>query len=206
MHDLTSEQCRAAKAAMREAAKSARAIAAAQAVATQDRFTDAIVACARTSRAAAVSGYWSIGDEVDVRPALEALAQDGVTTALPVMRGRDAPLEFRQWAPGEPLDHRIWGIYEPRADAPVVRPDLVLVPLLAFDAHGGRLGYGGGYYDRTLARLRSDGNATVLACGIAFAGQEVAQVPCEPYDMRLDAVITEDGMRRCAPPARHGAK
>ena len=203
MQQLTSEQIGAAKAALRVSAKSARAIAAAQADATQHCFTEAIVSVARARDADAVSGYWPIGDEVDVRPALEALAQDGIRTALPVMNGRDDPLEFRQWAPGEPVDRKVWGICEPRADAPVLRPTLVLVPLLAFDAQGGRLGYGGGYYDRTLARLRGDGLSPIFACAIAFAGQEVAQVPCEPYDMRLDAVITERETRMCAWPGLH---
>lgn len=195
---MTNPPIAAAKAALRKAARATRAAAAADGGATHF-VTELIVALARARGAAAVSGYWSIGEEIDVRPALTALLYAGVTVSLPVMGEKAAPLTFREWRPDAAVDHRVWGIYEPRAEAPEVRPDLVLVPLLAFDDTGARLGYGGGYYDRTLALLRADGGPAILACGIAFAAQEVAQVPCEPYDMRLDAVITEAGLRTFAP-------
>jgi 5-formyltetrahydrofolate cyclo-ligase len=164
-----------------------------------DRIAVWVADLVRQRRPAAVSGYWAIGDEIDVRPALRMLAARGLAVALPVMAGASAPLTFRRWVPGDRLRHRMWGIEEPLPDAPVVRPDLLLVPLLAFDARGGRLGYGGGYYDRTLALLRSDGGSPVFACGVAFAAQEVPEVPCEPKDMRLDAVITENGLRLFRP-------
>lgn len=152
----------------------------------------------------AVSGYWAIGDEIDARESLRALAELGIVVALPVMGGGEGPLTFRRWVPGARLKHRMWGIQEPLADAPVVRPEVLLVPLLAFDARGGRLGYGGGYYDRTIAGLRADGGPPILACGLAFADQEVGEVPCEPYDMRLDAVITENGLRMLMPETGRG--
>lgn len=197
---MTNSPIAAVKAALRKTARAARTRAAAAADGGASQFfTESIYALARARKASVVSGYWAIGEEIDVRPALSALLDVGVTVSLPVMGEKEAPLIFRQWRPDSTVDHRLWGIYEPRADAPQVRPDLVLVPLLAFDATGGRLGYGGGYYDRTLALLRADGGPAILACGIAFAAQEVAQVPCEPYDMRLDAVITEAGLRTFAP-------
>lgn len=183
------------KAVLRSTARTARAAAAKSVPDAAERVAAAIAALAGRRRPEAVSGYWAIGDEIDIRPALRALAAEGLTVALPVMGATDAPLVFRRWVPGAKLRHRMWGIEEPLPDAPVLRPDLLLVPLLAFDARGGRLGYGGGYYDRTLAQLRGDGKGAVLACGIAFAAQEVVEVPCEPKDMRLDAVITEDGLR-----------
>ncbi|MGF1625391.1 MAG: 5-formyltetrahydrofolate cyclo-ligase [Alphaproteobacteria bacterium] len=184
---------------MRASARTTRAAAAKAVPDAADRIAVAVVALARRRRPDATSGYWAIGDEIDVRPALRALVAMDVVVALPVMGGQESPLTFRRWVPGARLKHRMWGIQEPVADAPAVRPELLLVPLLAFDAHGGRLGYGGGYYDRTIAGLRADGGPPILACGVAFAGQEVAEVPCEPYDMRLDAVITEDGLRMVAP-------
>jgi 5-formyltetrahydrofolate cyclo-ligase len=201
---MTSEQCRAAKASLRASARATRATAAKAVPDAAERVSAAVAALVRSRRPAAVSGYWAIGDEIDLRPALRALAEGGLVVALPVMAGTDAPLTFRRWLPGAKLKHRMWGIHEPLQDAPVVRPDLLLVPLLAFDRNGGRLGYGGGYYDRTLAGLRADRGGPVTACGIGFAAQEVAEVPCEPRDMRLDAVITEDGLRLLAPATARG--
>lgn len=140
-----------------------------------------------------IAGFHPIGTEIDPRPLLRALAQRGAVTALPVMQGAGRPLIFRRWFSGDPLEERAFGVSEPVETALRVRPDLVLVPLLAFDALGYRLGYGAGFYDRTLAKLRED--APVTAIGIAYAGQEVDRVPVGEFDIALDWMLTEDGAR-----------
>ena len=139
-----------------------------------------------------VSGYWPIGTEIDPRPALEALARHG-PVGLPVVEGRTRPLAFRRWRPGEALVPGGFGTSVPKADAPIT-PEVLIVPLLAFDRRGHRLGYGGGFYDRTLAALRACG--PVLAVGFAFAAQRVEALPTEPTDAALDMIVTEGGIVR----------
>ncbi len=139
---------------------------------------------------ATVSGFWPIGDEIDVRPLLHALHQRGNRVALPVTPRRGNPLTFREWKPGDVLVPERFGTVRPTGD--ILVPDMLLIPLLAFDITGGRLGYGGGFYDRTLAALP---NRFRLGC--AFAAQQIDAVPCGPYDIRLDAVATENGIIRC---------
>ncbi|MTJ80134.1 MAG: 5-formyltetrahydrofolate cyclo-ligase [Telmatospirillum sp.] len=139
---------------------------------------------------AVIAGYWPISDEVDVRPLLDALAEQGCLLALPEVERRQQPLIFRRWSPGAPLEAGIHGTFHPLRESPSLRPDLVLVPLLAFDRRGGRLGYGGGYYDRTMAALRSE--KEILTVGIAYAAQEMSELPTEPHDQRLDWIVTED--------------
>jgi 5-formyltetrahydrofolate cyclo-ligase len=141
---------------------------------------------------ATVAGYWPIGDEADPRALMKALAVRGATLALPRIDAKGAALSFRAWREGDALVDNHHGIAEPRAGAESLTPNVLLVPLLAFEARGHRLGYGGGYYDRTLDGLRTKGK--VLAIGIAYAGQEVAKIPREAHDHPLDAVITETGM------------
>ncbi|WP_114394355.1 5-formyltetrahydrofolate cyclo-ligase [Oleisolibacter albus] len=145
-----------------------------------------------------VAGYWPKGDELDVRPLLRALGARGLRTALPVVAGRGWPLLFRLWRDGHPLVPGAFGVMEPMAEAPVVQPDLVLVPLLAFDRQGWRLGYGAGFYDRTLDALRQEGRPGrgVVAVGIGYAAQEVASVPRDAYDQPLDWIVTERGAFR----------
>jgi 5-formyltetrahydrofolate cyclo-ligase len=146
-----------------------------------------------------VSGYWPMRSEVDIRPALAALAATR-TVALPVVLGRAQPLLFRAWTPATALVPAAFGTQVPPDTAPVVVPQVLLIPLLAFDPQGWRLGYGGGFYDRTLARLRPAG--PVLAIGVAYAGQQVDHVPHDPTtDARLDAMVTEDGVTPCPPAA-----
>ena len=135
------------------------------------------------------AGYRPKGDEIDPRPLMNRLAQAGVLLALPVAFERDAPLEFRAYAPGDRLEPDAYNIASPTAEARVVRPDLVITPLLAFDRRGRRIGQGGGHYDRTLAGLKAEGPVFVL--GLGYAGQEIAEVPIEPHDQRLDAILTE---------------
>lgn len=138
---------------------------------------------------AAVSGYWPFGEELDPRPLLYRLAGAGHACGLPVVVGRGSALVFRAWSPGTVLHEGAFGILIPPDDAPEVVPDLLLVPLLAFDRKGFRLGYGGGYFDRTLKALR--GRGRIVAVGLAFAEQEVGAVPHGPRDQPLDWVITE---------------
>lgn len=138
-----------------------------------------------------VAGYWPHGSEADCRPILELLERRGGTCALPVVVAKDRPLVFRQWHDGDLVALNKFGIPEPVESAQQVSPDAVLVPLLAFDAKGRRLGRGGGFYDRTLKKLRAEGDIMVI--GIGFAGQQVAELVSEPHDERLDAVVTETG-------------
>jgi len=138
---------------------------------------------------ASVSAYWPMGDELDPRPLMAALHAAGHGIALPMVVERGQPLLFRAWIPGLPLVENVFGTRAPPQEAPAVVPDVLLVPLLAFDRNGYRLGYGGGYYDRTLRRLRGEGRA--LAVGFAFAGQEVDSVPRESFDEPLDWIVTE---------------
>ena len=139
-----------------------------------------------------VSAFHSMGDELDTGPLLMCLGTLGYTLALPVMQGRGLPLVFRQWSVGDTMATAIWGIQEPTADKAVLQPDVVLAPLLAFDRAGWRLGYGGGFYDRTLRGLREKKPVRII--GLAFAEQEVDAVPHLEYDERLDAVLTPQGL------------
>jgi 5-formyltetrahydrofolate cyclo-ligase len=139
-----------------------------------------------------VSGFMPLKSEINPLPLMQKLAERGARLALPRIAGRGSPLSMRAWEFGGPLDRGQWGIREPKADAPEVDPDILLVPLLAFDRAGYRLGYGAGYYDMTLKRLR--GLKTVTAVGIAFAAQEVPEIPRTPRDERLDLVLTEREM------------
>jgi 5-formyltetrahydrofolate cyclo-ligase len=140
---------------------------------------------------AIVSGYWPAGSEIDIRPLLGALHGAGHRLVLPVVVERDAPLIFRAWRPGEPVIKGN-GAWVPDETAPRFEPDLLLVPLVGFDRRGGRLGQGAGYYDRTLLKLR--GERAVTAIGIAYAVQEISEIPTGPYDQPLDAVLTEAGL------------
>jgi 5-formyltetrahydrofolate cyclo-ligase len=136
-----------------------------------------------------VSGFMPIRSEINPLPLMQALARAGARLALPVVAGRGEPLIMRAWEWGEPLAAGQWGIREPKPEAPEVAPDVLLVPMLAFDRSGYRIGYGAGYYDMTIAKFRA--MKGVLAIGVAFAAQEVAAVPTTPRDARLDLVLTE---------------
>jgi 5-formyltetrahydrofolate cyclo-ligase len=136
-----------------------------------------------------VSGFMPMKTEINPLPLMKALAEAGAQLALPKIAGRGKPLVMRAWTWGAPLDAGQWGIREPKAEYPEVDPDILLVPLLAFDRAGQRIGYGAGYYDITIARLRS--LKRVAAVGIAFAMQEVTAVPAMERDEPLDFVLTE---------------
>jgi 5-formyltetrahydrofolate cyclo-ligase len=173
---------RAAALARRDALSEAQRQAAAQALAARP-FP---IAC---EPGLVVAGYAPLRSEFDPRPLLAALAARGAKPALPVIVGRDQPLAFRAWTADTPLIRGPLGILEPPSDAPLVIPDIVLVPLAAFDRAGHRIGYGGGYYDRSLAELRRSGPR--LAIGIGFAVQEIPAIPALAHDARLDLVLTE---------------
>jgi len=136
-----------------------------------------------------VSGFMPMKSEINPLPLVKKLAGQGARLALPVVAGRGKPLVMRAWTWGEPLVAGVWGIREPKPQAAEVEPDILLVPLLAFDRGGYRLGYGGGYYDLTIAQLRV--RKAVVAVGLAYAAQEVPKVPTTPRDARLDLVLTE---------------
>jgi 5-formyltetrahydrofolate cyclo-ligase len=136
-----------------------------------------------------VSGFSPLKSEINPVPLMRKLSDAGARLALPVVAGKGKPLIMRAWGFGEPLESGVWGIREPKPEAPEVAPDILLVPLLAFDRNGNRIGYGAGYYDMTIARLR--GLKPVLAVGIAFAAQQIGAVPTTPRDARLDLVLTE---------------
>jgi 5-formyltetrahydrofolate cyclo-ligase len=136
-----------------------------------------------------VSGFMPLKSEINPLPLMRRLAEAGAMLALPVVAGRGKPLVMRAWRWGEPLAEGVWGLRQPKPEAPEVEPDILLVPLLAFDRAGHRIGYGAGYYDMTIARLRAC--KTVTAIGIAFAAQEVSTVPATARDEKLDLVLTE---------------
>jgi 5-formyltetrahydrofolate cyclo-ligase len=139
-----------------------------------------------------VSGFMPMKSEINPVPLMRALAEAGARLALPVVAGRGQPLTMRAYAFGDALASGPWGIREPKPDAPEVSPDVLLVPLLAFDRRGHRIGYGAGYYDMTITALRA--KKPVTAIGIAYAAQEVDAVPATPRDARLDLVLTEREM------------
>jgi len=193
---MTAETLAAEKAALRRLMRKRRAALAPEArVAASEAAGDRLVAWLTKddlAEGAVVAAYWPINDELDPRPAMTALLDKGYQIALPAARAKSEPLVFRAWLPGEPLEPDAMRIPAPLETATEYAPDLVLVPLLAFDAAGHRLGYGAGFYDRSLAALRRE--RRVMAVGLAFATQEVSAVPAGPDDVALDAILTESGI------------
>ena len=185
-----------AKAALRQRARAARA-----AVLNSTRPDAAKAVAEHFFRAVPldpshiVAGYWRIKDEMDCQPILIRLMDSNQPVCLPVVLGDDMPLELRLWEQGTPLYEAGFGTLAPSELAPQVVPDVILMPLLGFDSRGTRLGYGGGYYDRTLERL---GKRPRLV-GLAFAAQELDDIPHEAHDVPLDMVITEQGVRQFEP-------
>ena len=136
--------------------------------------------------------YKALGAEIDPRPLGEALTRKGWRLALPAVIELEGPLEFRAWAPRDPLAHDIAGLPAPLGSAPPVAPSLILVPLLAFDRRGHRLGQGGGFYDRTVEALRGSIRPPPFV-GLAFSGQQLDAIPNGPHDQPLDGILTEAG-------------
>ncbi|MEM8971812.1 MAG: 5-formyltetrahydrofolate cyclo-ligase, partial [Pseudomonadota bacterium] len=166
--------------------------------ASRQRFSQAVSENAQALSLLAGPGaifsiYATMGSEIDPGAISDELIELGHPMCLPVMIKLGQPLIFRGWKPGDALEAKKWGIREPLPQAEKVDPDVLLLPMVAFDGDGWRLGYGGGFYDRTLARLRA--RKPTIAIGLAFAEQEVDAVPHAAYDERLDLVLTPNGLR-----------
>jgi 5-formyltetrahydrofolate cyclo-ligase len=142
----------------------------------------------RRHAARAVGLYWPIKSELDFRMLAEQLARDGIATALPVILEKGTPLAYWQWSPGEPLERGFWNIPVPRQRRPI-HPDAVLAPTVGFDRAGYRLGYGGGYFDRTLAQ--ADRPSLAIGIGLDFARLDT--IWPQPHDIPMDVIITELG-------------
>ncbi|WP_119419872.1 5-formyltetrahydrofolate cyclo-ligase [Desertibaculum subflavum] len=175
----------ATKRALRASLRVRRKAAAAADPAAAERLAQIFLSHLSLAAGAVVAGYSAVPPELDPAPLMTALAAGGHPLALPCTGPLGTVLVFRSWQPGDPLVKGALGIEEPRPEAPSVLPSVALVPLLGFDRRGHRLGQGGGYYDRTLAA------GTMLAIGLAYAAQEVEVLPVEPWDRRLDWIVTE---------------
>lgn len=184
----------ARKQAMREDALARRVALRAKVPDAAERMARNFLAAIPLTDRAVVSAFVAIGDETDPGPLIGLLRVKGHPIALPRVVKKGEKLAFHLYEPGATLIRGVFGLSQPGKDWPEAVPDVLIVPLLAFDARGMRLGYGGGFYDRTLADLRA--RRHVLAVGFAFAGQEVADVPHREGDEPLDWVVTETGARR----------
>ena len=180
--EQTKAALRAEALARRDALPAAERQAAAEAIAAR-AFPIAV------STGSIVAGFSPMRSEINPVPLMRKLAGAGARLALPVVQCRGKPLIMRAWHFGAPLKSGQWGIREPTADAAEVAPDILIVPLAAFDRQGHRIGYGAGYYDMTIHALRA--KKKVIAVGIAYAAQEIEQVPATERDARLDLVLTE---------------
>ena len=186
------QELAAEKRAIRKAAQAARARASAADGASAARAAAHVLeAVAPHGWVRCVSAYLPIQSELDPRPAMRALAGRGLRVAVPEIVAPGTPLAFRGWTPDAATEPGPLGVHVP-VEAERIEPDLLLVPMLAFDRRGHRLGYGGGYYDRTIAGLRA--RRPVVALGFAYAAQELDRVPDDPTDMQLDGIVTEDGL------------
>jgi 5-formyltetrahydrofolate cyclo-ligase len=185
---------RARMRAWRDGLDSAAKVRAAQAIAEQGLAL--VSELRRGAPQAVVSAFASMPDELNVWPLLRRLNAAGIPLALPVVVGKGRPLLFRAWTPGDAMNKGVWDIPEPKPERPAVEPDILLVPLLAFDGEGRRLGYGGGFYDRTLAGLRA--RKAIVAVGLAYDAQRIDEVPHLDYDQQLDWVLTPSGPMRCS--------
>jgi 5-formyltetrahydrofolate cyclo-ligase len=192
---MESQETADLKSALRETAARAREAAYAADPQAGDKLADQFLHALTISPGLAISGYWPLEGEVDVRSLLLRLRQLGHDIGLPIVIKRHEPLIFRLWRDHDDMVEGKFKVMTPPSHAPEVIPDVLLVPLLAFDPNGYRLGYGGGFYDRTLDKLRGlakdGGHHAPLAIGIAYAAQEVPDVPRGPYDQPLDWIITE---------------
>ena len=139
-----------------------------------------------------LAAYWAVGSEIDLSRLMEMLSDEGWNIGLPVVVAEGQPLIFRRWLPGDNLVEGPLNTLQPQAASELMTPEIILVPLLAFDEEGYRLGQGGGFYDRTLAALKTD-EPELLTIGVGFASQRMDTIPRDQYDQRLDMVVTEEG-------------
>ncbi|MDF1792769.1 MAG: 5-formyltetrahydrofolate cyclo-ligase [Thalassobaculaceae bacterium] len=188
---LDPDELNRAKAELRTRMSARRQVMAGEAADAAHRLAMNLSAVIAPSSGTIVSGYWPMRGEIDPRPCLTALWSGGCRISLPVVPDDKQALIFREWEPDEELVPGPFGTSEPAPEAETVYPTLLLVPLLAFDREGRRLGYGGGYYDRTLAALREW--QSVQAIGVAYSGQEIDAVPAGPHDALLNGIVTEAG-------------
>jgi 5-formyltetrahydrofolate cyclo-ligase len=195
-HDVTKHKAalRARMRAWRDGLDSAAKVRAAAAIA--ELGLALVLELRGPAREGTVSAFAAMPEELNVWLLLRRLHGAGVPLALPVVAGKGKPLVFRTWTPGDAMDKGVWDIPQPKPEQPVVQPDILLVPLLAFDAQGRRLGYGGGFYDRTLASLRA--RKAIVAVGLGYDEQLVDAVPHLDYDQQLDWVLTPSGPMRCS--------
>ncbi|MEL6479222.1 MAG: 5-formyltetrahydrofolate cyclo-ligase [Pseudomonadota bacterium] len=182
-----------AKARLRKTALAARKAAHLSGSGAAEAARDHLLASRLLTGAGVIAGYRPIRSELDPTPLMETLHVAGHRVAVPVIQGAGLALKFAAWAPGCAMTEGAFGAEVP-ADPVWLTPDLVIAPLVAFDRRGRRLGYGGGFYDRSLEVLRAD--APVRAIGFAYAAQEVPNLPAEPTDQTLDAIVTEAGLLR----------
>ena len=195
---MVDELIEEAKAALRIRARAARAL-----LDSGERADAAELAARHFFNAIAldpsdvVAVYWRIRDELDCQPILVKLMDSGQKVVLPVVMGPEEPLDLRVWEQGASLYEAGFGTLAPSDLAPRAEPDVVVMPLLAYDRLGTRLGYGGGYYDRTLASMKK----RPRLIGLAFSAQELDRIPREAHDVPLDAVVTEAGVRHFGPSA-----
>jgi len=189
---VQSKQCQRALAlARRDAVASAVRVRVAKSLVSHLDLLMGFVPCGKI-----FAGFWPIRSEIDPRPLMFALAEKGRRLALPALieRRGERWMVFRAFEPGQDLVAMGFGTSGPGEGAGCVDPDVVLLPLAAFDAGGNRIGYGGGFYDRTLAQMRARGMYPQLV-GLAFDVQEVDAITAEPHDISLDAILTESGLR-----------
>ncbi|WP_434288207.1 5-formyltetrahydrofolate cyclo-ligase [Celeribacter sp. SCSIO 80788] len=175
------------KARLRRQAKEARDLAHAQDLGAADQATKMLLGFLTPHKGKVTAGYMPLGSEIDPRPAMSVLHDRG-PVAVPVVEAKAQPLRFDRWTPEGAMVEGAFGALIPAASEPVI-PEVVIVPMLAFNRAGHRLGYGGGFYDRTLAKLRAMGS--VFAVGLVYAAQELPDIPVEPTDAPLDAIVTE---------------
>lgn len=150
-------------------------------------LADRLLAYVESMEIRSLGGFWPIRGEPDVRPLLSVLADRGIRTALPVVTEPATPLEFRQWVPGDPVERGFWDIPVPAAGSMVINPEMLIAPLVGFDRSGFRLGYGGGYFDRTMAVMQP--RPAVIGIGFDFA--EVPTIYPQPHDIPMSVIVTD---------------
>jgi 5-formyltetrahydrofolate cyclo-ligase len=182
-----------AKALMRKDAASRRAVLMSEQPEAPQHLAGFAAALIESFGVGVYAAYLPIRSELSPIALVGELVAAGMTTVMPITPEPENPLSFHQWAPGMPLAEGPYGTKQPPSANTKIDPDVILAPMLAFDAGCWRLGYGGGFYDRTIANLRDQGR-DVRVIGLAFSGQKVAAVPTGPYDMALDAVLTPEGL------------